>query len=156
MPDKPEYLDSMGRLVGFAARAVTALTAELLQKHNLTVPQWITLTALWRQDGLTVTTLARYTKTTVPAASRLVDRMVEQGLLKRKSCKDDRRVIEVWLTSRAKSMRELMNLYQDVNERILEGFSEAEAKRAAVYLERITANATRHYAERRTDDPLVL
>jgi len=156
MQKLPEYLDSMGRLVGFAARAVTALTAEILQEHGLTVPQWIALTALWREDGLTVTTLARYTKATVPAASRLVDRMVDQGLLERKARKSDRRVVEVWLTSSAKSMRNLMSLYQDVNECILEGFSETEAKRFAAYLERITTNATRHYAERRTDDPLVV
>jgi len=141
MQETPEYLDSMGRLVGFAARAVTALTAELLQEHGLTVP---------------VTDLAHYTKATVPAASRLVDRMVDQGLLERKARKSDRRVVEVWLTSSAKSMRNLMSLYQDVNECILEGFSETEAKRFAAYLERITTNATRHYAERRTDDPLVV
>ena len=156
MKETPEYLDSMGRLVGFAARAVTALTAEILQEHGLTVPQWIALTALWRKDGLTVTDLAHYTKATVPAASRLVDRMVSQDLLKRKARKSDRRVVEVWLTSSAKSMSGLMGLYQEVNQRILEGFSDTEAKRAAAYLERITANATRHYAERRADDPLVV
>ena len=156
MQEVPKYLDSMGRLVGFAARAVTALTAELLAEHGLTVPQWIALTALWREDGLTVTALARYTKATVPAASRLVDRMVGQDLLERKARKSDRRVVEVWLTPKAQSMRSLMGLYQDVNERVLEGFSETEAKRAAAYLERITANAARHYAERRTDDPLVV
>ena len=156
MRETPEYLDSMGRLVGFAARAVNALTAEMLQEHGLTVPQWIALTALWREDGLTVTDLAHHTKATVPAASRLVDRMVDQGFLERKARKGDRRVVEVWLTSKTRSMRELMELYRDVNARILEGFSETEAKRAAAYLERITANATRHYADRRTDDPLVL
>ena len=156
MQEVPKYLDSMGRLVGFAARAVTALTAELLAEHGLTVPQWIALTALWREDGLTVTALARYTKATVPAASRLVDRMVGQDLLERKARKSDRRVVEVWLTPKAQSMRSLMGLYQDVNERVLEGFSETEAKRAAACLERITANAARHYAERQTDDPLVV
>ena len=67
MREIPDYLDSMRRLLGFASRAVTALAA------------------LWRLDGLTVTALARYTKATVPAASRLVDRMVEQGLLERRS-----------------------------------------------------------------------
>lgn len=156
MQDFPDYLDSMGRLVNFAARAVTALTADLLQAHGLTVPQWIALTALWREDGLTITALARYTKATVPAASRLVDRMVDQGLLKRKDRAGDRRVVEVWLTSKAKSMSGLMSLYREVNERVLEGFTETEGKRTAAYLERITANAIRHYSERKADDPLVV
>ena len=52
-------------------------------------------------------------------------------------------------------MNALNNLYRDVNERILEGFSDAEVKRAASYLERITANASHHYGQKRTDDPLV-
>jgi hypothetical protein len=43
-----------------------------------------------------------------------------------------------------------------INEKILEGFSEAEKKRAAAYLERIIANATRHHGTRKSDDPLVL
>jgi len=152
----PDYPDSMGRLVGFASRAVTALTAELLAEQDLTVPQWIALTALWRQDGLTVTALAHYTKATVPAASRLVDRMAEQGLLERRNREGDRRVDAVWLTSKARSMPALKNLYHDVYEKILEGFSDAEVKRVASYLERITANASRHFGQKRTDDPLVV
>jgi len=152
----PSYLDSMGRLLGFSCRAVNALTAELLAEHDLTVPQWIALSALWQRDGLTVTALARYTKATVPAASRLIDRMVEQGLLERRNREGDRRVVEIWLTPEARSMSGLVDLFRDVNERILEGFSDLEIKRTADYLERITANASRHYAERKADDPLVV
>ena len=65
------------------------------------------------------------------------------------------RIVEVWLSTKARSMNALKNLYRDVNQRILEGFSDAEVKRAASYLERITANASRHYGRKRTDDPLV-
>lgn len=156
MEKVPDYLDSMGRLLGFSYRAVDALTAELLAEHDLTVPQWIALSALWRHDGLTVTAIARYTKATVPAASRLIDRMVEQGLLERRNHEGDRRVVEIWLTPKAQSMSGLVNLFRDVNERILEGFSDQEIERMADCLERITANASRHYAERKADDPLVV
>ena len=112
--------------------------------------------ALWRQDGLTVTAIARYTKATVPAASRLIDRMVEHGLLERRNREGDRRVVEIWLTPKAQSMSGLVNLFRDVNERILDGFSDQEIEQMADCLERITANASRHYAERKTDDPLVV
>lgn len=156
MEKVPDYLDSMGRLLGFSYRAVDALTAELLAEHDLTVPQWIALSALWRQDGLTVTAIARYTKAKVPAASRLIDRMVEQGLLERRNREGDRRVVEIWLTPKAQTMGGLVNVFRDVNERILDGFSDQEIERVANYLERITANASRHYAERKTDDPLVV
>ena len=43
-----------------------------------------------------------------------------------------------------------------INERILEGFSEVEIERLAGYLERVTANASRHYSEKRPGDPLVV
>jgi len=156
MEKDPKYPDSMGRLLSFSSRAVNALTAELLAEHDLTVPQWIALSALWRQDGLTVTAIARYTKAKVPAASRLIDRMVEQGLLERRNREGDRRVVEIWLTPKAQSMSGLVNLFRDVNERILDGFSDQEIEQTADYLERMTANASRHYAEMKSDDPLVV
>ena len=140
----PEYLDSIGRLLGFATRAVSQLSAELLAEHGLTLPQWVVLTALWRQDGLSVTAIANYTRSTVPAASRLLGRMEDQSLIRRRATKGDRRGVRVWLTKEASAMSDLLSIYEDINDMVLEGFSPAEKKRLSSYLERIAANAEGH------------
>jgi len=155
MPDVPEYLDSVGRLLGFAARAVNALTSEKLAQHGLTLPQWIVLTALWREDGLSVTNIAQYTKSKVPATSRLLGRMEEQGLVTRRSPEGDRRSVQVFLTPKAKAMSGVLALYEDINQMILEGFSTSEKKRAVRYLQRMITNTAQHYAASNSSDPLI-
>ncbi len=155
MANHPAYLDSTGRLLGFATRTVRALTTEVLAKYDLTVPQWITLTALWREDGLTVTAIAGYSKSKLPAVSRLIGRMEEEGLVERRSPKNNRRSVQVFLTNKSVSLNHLLSLYDDINQMILEGFSSKEKKQLATYLLRITDNATRHYAAHSSEDPLV-
>lgn len=156
MGEGPEYLDSIGRLVGFASRSIGALTGQLLAEHGLTVPQWIVLSALWREDGLTVSQLAAYSKSTKPATSRLLGRMEEEGLVQRRSPPDDRRTVRVWLTDDARALSDLLGIYEQVNERVFEGFSAADRRRTRRLLQRVIDNATRHHEAMSAEDPLVL
>jgi DNA-binding MarR family transcriptional regulator len=140
---KPKYLDSIGRRLNFAMSAVDSLTAELLSEHDLSPVQWVALSALWRQDGVTLNVLADYMRATASATSRLLGRMEERGLIERRTVKENRRIIQIWLTKKGKELEHLKNLHKKVNAIVLDGLSAAERKLLTKGLERISSNATR-------------
>ncbi len=135
------YLPSVGRLLGFASRAATALSERRLAPHGLTLQQWIILTALWRQDGLTVSELAAYYRVSDPTASSLVDRMEAKGLVERRRTDIDRRKVTVHLTDMGRELAPLMGFYEPVNDTLLAGFTDEERQAFATMLERVAGNA---------------
>lgn len=135
------YLPSVGRMLGFASRATTALSEKRLAPHGLTLQQWIIMTALWRRDGLTVSELAAYYRVSDPTASSLVDRMEAKGLVERRRIETDRRKVTVHLTDMGWRLAPLISFYEPINEVLLTGFSDQERRTFAAMLERITSNA---------------
>ena len=135
------YLPSIGRLLGFASRAAVALSERSLAPHGLTLQQWILLTALWREDGLTVSQLAAYYRVSDPTASSLVDRMEAKGLVVRRRTDRDRRKVIVCLTEKGRSLAPLIGAYEPINDVLLAGFTGPERAALAALLDRLIANA---------------
>ncbi len=134
------YLPSVGRLIGFASRATTALCERRLAIHDLTLQQWILLTALWRQNGLTISELAAYYRVKDPTASSLVDRMEAKGLVVRRRSTDDRRKVIVCLTEKSEALSHLIGFYEQINDVLLTDFSDEEAASFISMMERVIAN----------------
>lgn len=134
---------SLGRLLNYATNACNALCQEMLDEHELTLRQWVILSALWRRDGQSMNELADYSGTLAPAASRIVDRMVENGLLTRGAASGDRRAVTVKLTDKGKSLDHLHDFYARVNEKLLAGLGENEAEVLFDLLGRVEQNALR-------------
>ena len=57
--------------------------------------------------------------------------------------KENRRIIQIWLTEKGKELDHLKDLYKKVNACVLDGLSVAERKLLAKGLERIASNAAR-------------
>lgn len=142
---------SLGRLLNYSTNACNALCQSLLEEHGLTLRQWVILSALWRRDGQSVNALADYSGTAAPAASRIVERMVESGLVRRETVPNDRRAVTVKLTERGRSLNHLHDFYARVNAILLEGFSETEAGALFGLLERVEQNALRMQADDATE-----
>ena len=49
---------SLGRQLNFAAGARMTMCNTMLEQFGLTLPQWVVLSALWRQDHLTIGEIA--------------------------------------------------------------------------------------------------
>ena len=77
-----------------------ALERELSSAHQLSVVEFTVLDALSRQDGwhMRMSQLARAAALSSSAATRLVNRLEDRGLLTRIICADDRRGIYTELT----------------------------------------------------------
>lgn len=132
---------SLGQVLTFATAATGAMCQDMLAKHDLTLAQWVILSALWRQDGMLISEIADYTGNNAPAASRIIDRMEEAGLVKRVPSPDDKRVVRVHLTDHGRSLSHLSDFHERVNARLLQGISVSEAELLFDLLGRVDANA---------------
>ncbi len=88
-----------------------------LADKGVTVAQWNVLVALYRDDGSTVGEIARFVETDVAAVSRLVDRLVEKGLLERGTDPASRRRVPLDLTPAARELVPTLIQLADENDR---------------------------------------
>lgn len=139
--EAPLYLDSIGRYIGFAHGSCGRLCEKLLEPHGLSLQNWVILTALWRQDGLTIGQIAQYYHVKPPAASRILNRMAKDGWVHKKSDVTDKRTTFVFLTPKAKAKSHLVDFYQAANDHLTQGFSEQEQHQVRDLLSRMGANA---------------
>jgi DNA-binding MarR family transcriptional regulator len=96
-----------------------ALERELSGAHQLSVVEFTVLDALSRQDGwhMRMSQLARAAALSSSAATRLVNRLEDRGLLTRIICADDRRGIYTELTADG---RALLDRARPTHDRTLE------------------------------------
>ncbi|MEP7374427.1 MAG: MarR family transcriptional regulator [Chitinophagaceae bacterium] len=59
--------------------------------------------------------------------SRIVDRLITKGLVKKGTCKADRRLVDVMITDKGKKMLERLDKRQDELDNIIDNLSEKEA-----------------------------
>ena len=141
-PDtQPKRPHSLGRYLNFATSAVNARCNAILARHDLTLQQWVVLSALWQRDNLTVSEIAAYTANAGPAASRIIDRMMERDLIGRRPDPSDRRASRVFLTARGERLRHLQTFYDDINAILLAGLTEQQARDLYDLLDHVTQNA---------------
>jgi len=72
-------------------------------RSGLTVPQFRTLCYVDSSTGSTLSEVADFIGLSLPAMSRLVDGLAEKGLIKRRACHDDRRLVRLSLTPSGQS-----------------------------------------------------
>ncbi|KRE38822.1 MarR family transcriptional regulator [Janibacter sp. Soil728] len=81
-----------------AARAATAAYREALAEIGLTYTQYVTLLALWEQDGRTVSELGTTLRLDSGTLSPLLKRMAANGLVERRREGKDGRTVTIHLT----------------------------------------------------------
>jgi len=69
--------------------------------------------------------------------SRIVDRLINKGLVKKGTCKTDRRLVDVTITDKGKKMLERLDKRQDELDNIIGNLSEKEAAILSELLDKI-------------------
>jgi MarR family transcriptional regulator, 2-MHQ and catechol-resistance regulon repressor len=69
--------------------------------------------------------------------SRIVDRLITKGLVKKGTCKSDRRLVDVMITDKGKKMLERLDNRQDELDNIINNLSEKEAATLSELLDKI-------------------
>src|SRR4051794_535794 len=72
-------------------------------RSGLTVPQFRTLCFVSSAEGSSLSAAADFIGLSLPAMSRLVEGMVEHGLMDRRPCEDDRRHVRLSVTPAGES-----------------------------------------------------
>lgn len=138
---------SLGRQLNFSAGAGNAVVARLLAPHGLSLAQWAVLQCLWRNGSLNLSEIARLTGNDPPATSRLVDRMINAGLVGRTVDSTDRRAVTVGLSPKGEGLRHLQGVYEQVNEVLMKDLAPDERASLFSLLERVERSGRDWLAE---------
>lgn len=141
---------SIGRSLNFAAGRMNALCQQLLDPHELSLPQWVILSSLWCEGELTVGAIADLVGTGLPATSRIVERMVDRDLVVRRRHQTDGRVTVVRPTKKGDALDHLSNFHERINMILFAGFSQEERSLAFSLLLRLQNNAETALKEKKT------
>ena len=69
--------------------------------------------------------------------SRIVDRLIAKGLLKKGTCKTDRRLVDVMITDKGKKLLERLDERQDELDKVVGNLTETEAATLSELLDKI-------------------
>ncbi|MGZ8558253.1 MAG: MarR family winged helix-turn-helix transcriptional regulator [Chitinophagaceae bacterium] len=70
-------------------------------------------------------------------SSRIVDRLIAKGLVRKGTCKTDRRLVDVMITDKGRKMLERLDLRQDELDNIIGNLTEKEAAILSELLDKI-------------------
>lgn len=94
---------------------------------SLTREQWSVLAVLWKTDGCSQQMIANSTSRDKPSVTRLIDNLVKEGYVKRKSHENDRRLNLIFLTEKGKKVeKSVMEIVDDTIEKATNGLSEEQ------------------------------
>ncbi len=102
---KYDFETSVGFVVNSTAKGFQkALDAELRRRVRVTIYQWRVVVTLIQYPGLTQTEIAEKVGVEGSTLVPVIDKMENEGLLKRKQDSKDRRVNRIYLTPKADSL----------------------------------------------------
>jgi DNA-binding MarR family transcriptional regulator len=145
--------ENRGRLsywLFYAQRCVAYAYAEVLRAHCeerakpyvITPPQWGALELLLAQDGMTIGAMSQKRGVDAPAATGIITRLEQMGLVERRHDRDDRRVVKVYLTEEGRDISHtLVSSVEHFEQSMKRGFSESEMDRFLLQLYQLIANA---------------
>lgn len=118
-------------LLYLLARASHLISAEFhdqLRRRGIAVPVWRVLASLVGGEGETVTGLAEICLLQQPTMTKLLDRMVRDGLVSRSQDQRDRRVVRVALTPHGEAVvQELLDAARRHEAEVIARQPQAEA-----------------------------
>ena len=145
--------ENRGRLsywLFYAQRCVAYAYAEVLRAHCeerakpyvITPPQWGALELLLAQDGMTIGAMSQKRGVDAPAATGIITRLEQMGLVERRHDREDRRVVKVYLTAEGRDISHtLVSSVERFEHNITQGFSQGELDRFLLQLQQLIANA---------------
>lgn len=89
-----------------SSREMTKQYKPLLEKLNLTYPQYLALLLLWEHETLTVKKMGELLYLDSGTLTPMLKRMEQQGLITRKRSEEDERSVLISLTENGESLKE--------------------------------------------------
>ena len=122
-----DFEHSLPMLLLRAREVSMARFRPILAEHGLTEQQWRVLRALAEDNGLEAKALAERTLILKPSMTGIIDRLVRDDLVERKSDQQDGRKSCIWLTRKARRLYErIMPTVEKEYDRMREEISEKQ------------------------------
>jgi MarR family transcriptional regulator, organic hydroperoxide resistance regulator len=135
---------SSGYLVRDAHRAFQRLLEKRIAPYGVTRGQWYFLRVLWNGDGVSQRELSERVGMMEPTTVIALRSMEKAGLIRRVGSDDDRRKTLVWLTPKAKRLRDrLLRVARGIGEQADQGIGRDELLAFRRIISRMTANLDR-------------
>ncbi|WP_428684135.1 MarR family winged helix-turn-helix transcriptional regulator [Sphingopyxis sp.] len=136
--------ETIGFLLNDSARLFRRAFNARTKGTGITALQWRLISYLKRHEGIRQGPLADLIEVEPITLSRMVDRLVESGLVERRADPTDRRAWQLYLTDRAGDLLHAMRrTAEDLNAEATDGLTPAELEQLAELVERIRANLSR-------------
>lgn len=118
---------------------ITERTRELFASEDITPQQFNILRILRGSHPQPLSTLQIRERMLdkMSDTSRIVDRLITKGLVKKGTCKLDRRLVDVMITDKGKKMLERLDERQDELDNIMGNLTEKEAATLSELLDKI-------------------
>ncbi|MDH5638600.1 MAG: MarR family transcriptional regulator [Nitrospinota bacterium] len=100
-----DFSDTIGRYLSITCRRLSARMARRLAPHGIGAGQFPILFTLYVEEGLTQKEIALRTALDKAAVARAVTALEKEGYVERRPDGQDRRAVQVRLTTRARRMR---------------------------------------------------
>jgi DNA-binding MarR family transcriptional regulator len=135
MPNTDEYI---GVVISDVARLLRTEFDRRVRRLGITRAQWLVLTRLHRHPGASLSELAEKMEVEKATAGRMIDRLVANGWVARRTQRDDRRVKRVYLTPEAERVhKRIWRVAESTVEDALAGLSAQESKQLMALLQRV-------------------
>jgi DNA-binding MarR family transcriptional regulator len=134
---KTEYQKAMINLI-FTHNWMTERMKQFFEQADLT-PQQFNILRILRGAGQPLSTLQIRQRMLdkMSDTSRIVDRLIKKGLVKKVVCKTDRRLVDVSITEKGMKLLEKLDDMQDSLDGILSNLNDADAKQLNKLLDKI-------------------
>ena len=135
MPNTDEYI---GVVISDVARLLRTEFDRRVRRLGITRAQWLVLTRLHRRPGASHSELAEMMEVEKATAGRMIDRLVANGWVERRTPRDDRRVKRVYLTPEAERVhKRIWRVAEDTVNAALADLSGPESKQLMALLQRV-------------------
>ncbi len=122
----------------FTCNWMTEKLKTIFERGDLTMQQFNILRILRGSDKpLSTLEIRERMLDKMSDTSRIVDRMIIKGLVKKVICKADKRMVDVTITEKGKKVLEKLDTYQAELDALLGGITTAEAKTLNKLLDKI-------------------
>lgn len=133
--------DSIGYLLKLVRASLTSAVDRQMVDHDISHEQWGVLIVMAKGHGETAADLARVMECDTGSMTRMIDRLEVKGLLNRRRCGEDRRVVWLELTDAGRELAEkLTSIVVKVLNQHLRGFTADELDTFKGFLRRMLAN----------------
>jgi DNA-binding MarR family transcriptional regulator len=127
---RPSQLeDHLGYWLRCLSNLVSDSFSDRLEKHGVSVPQWVVLRCLYDAENTSLNDLAASVGVDNGALSRMVERLLQKGLVVRETDSTNRRTVRLRLSDPGKKLVPMLAGEADQNDEVFFGVISEEERR---------------------------